>query len=123
MTQAASSRSDRPVTVRKTSSSVGRDRLTDTSVAPVSSSSRTSSTRARSPWSTVRRSVAPLPVTSRTPGWPAIASRARSTSPRISSVTTSPEIRRFSSSGVPSATMRPWSMISSRSASASASSR
>jgi hypothetical protein len=62
-------------------------------------------------------------VTSCTIGCLASSSRAVSRAPLTCSVTTSPDTRRLSSSGVPSATITPWSMMKTRSQSASASSR
>ena len=111
------------MSVRNTSSRVGRDRLIALIVMPAPSSVRSSTGSASSPWSTVSRSAPSATVISRTTGESASSDRAASVAPLTDKVTTSPEMRRLSSSGVPTATMTPWSMTNSRSHSASASSR
>ena len=65
----------------------------------------------------------PRRLASRTKGCARTVSRTRSVAPSTPSVMTSPATWRLSSSAVPSATIRPWSMIARRSARASASSR
>ena len=109
--------------VRNTSSSVGRDRLIDSSVMPAASSTRSSDGSACSPCSTVSLSVPSAAAISRTTASVASSLPAAPSSPVTRSVTTSPEIRRLSSSGVPSATITPWSMMNTRSHRMSASSR
>ena len=94
------------------------------SPAPSSTRSRTGS--ASSPCSTVSRRSPSAVTMSRTIGCAASSSWAlavASDAPLTRSVTTSPDTRRFSSSGVPDATVTPLSMMITRSQSASASSR
>src|SRR5581483_9032232 len=120
-----SSRSERPVSVRNTSSRVGRASWLDAMGAAAESSARMMPISCWPPASTITRSVLPLSVASRTPSTSPSADCAFSPSPSPASsmVTRSPEMRCLSSSGVPSATIRPKSMIRIRSQSASASSR
>ena len=119
------SRSDRPVFLRKTSSRLGRWR---------SIVGRRQAVAVEQAQDVRHRLLAPDPrrdgpgrprcPASRTNGWPAQQRRRpRSPWPLTPIVRTSPAISCFSSSGEPSATIRPWSMIARRSHRASASSR
>src|SRR5947209_8595328 len=104
---AAVSRSERPVCRRNTSSKLGRWSSTVLSCRSAPSSRRRICGIATSPRSTYRRTKPFSTLASRTKGWPLTSSNASCWSPAMLSVTTSPAIARFKSSGVPSATILP----------------
>src|ERR1700674_141251 len=104
---AAVSRNERPVWRMKTSSRLGRCRPMVTSVKPAPSSSLRMAGIATSPRSTYRRTDPSSSLASLTTVCSLTTSRARGRSPATVSVTTSPATARFSSSGVPSATIFP----------------
>src|SRR6201999_599060 len=95
-----SSRSARPVRLRKTSSSVGRCTCTPASSMPASSSARNIRGSASTALGTLSRTRAP----STTPPTTSAAAAAAASSASSSS-TESPDTRRLSSSGEPSATI------------------
>src|SRR3954471_12182763 len=119
------SRNERPVSPRKTSSRLGRRLSMPLTVMSARSSRRTSSTSAAAPCAT-------RPTTRSSSAWGGSAPGSSPTS-RVTSATwsrrctvtvsTSPPTWDLSSSGVPLATIAPWSMTRIRSHSASASSR
>ena len=116
-----------PVRVRNTSSSVASRRLRSTASTPAASSARMTSMR-RVPSTTGIGGDEPLGVErrARSTRTRCVAPRRRaSSSARAATVTSmrSVPMRAFSSSGVPCATVRPWSSTTMSSASWSASSR
>ena len=121
-----SSAAGRPVRVRKTSSSVGRRRPTSSSSMRASASTRTASARRSVPSSTgtaTRRAESSTRGSSLPSGASSSTVRPRSSGRRTRISTTSRPASAFSSSGVPVAIDRPWSTMTTWSASWSASSR
>ena len=115
--------SERPVFSRNTSSSEGWWSCRSETLMPSASSARTTSASASAPAARRTATLFGLPAA----GSPNGASEAarRSLSFGFTGVASSatPPISAFSADGVPSATIFPWSMIPTRSASTSASSR
>src|SRR5207237_6422377 len=113
----------RPVAWRKTSSSVGRATEMEPTDTPVRSSPRTISAIEAGPSSTYRASASCSTITRSSPGSsPIAACVAAGSAPFRPTDTTSCPMRPLSSSGEPSATIRPSSMIARRRQSWSASS-
>src|SRR5690606_8229855 len=96
---AGSSRSDRPVLARKTSSRLGRCSSTERSAIPSSSRRRRICGIAAAPASTYRRSVFSTGSMPRTYGSPSSSLRAMALAPLSPRVTTSPAISRLSWAG------------------------
>ena len=122
LSSAAPSR-ERPVLARKTSSRLGACSSSCSSLIPSASSARTIPARSSTPCSS--RTATPFGEPSvRSPNCSRMRAIASGLVPSagIASTVDRP-ICAFSCSGVPSATIFPWSMIPTRSASASASSR
>ena len=122
-TSAPSSRC--PVFSAKTSSSVGRTSSMPSTAKPASSSARTTGAIAAAPSTTRSDTWAPGVVAHRSPNGATARPAASASGASPSSVMSRCGVptSAFSAAGVPSATSRPWSMIPTRSASWSASSR
>src|SRR5439155_1373295 len=122
--RAHQSRSSRPVRSRKRLLRLGGWIDTPSTCIPLESTPASSSTAARPEPSTESTSFPGSAETARTPGVAPRRTLAASASkdPRTLTISLLPT-RRFSSSSVPSARMRPWSMMPMRSHSDSASSR